>query len=268
MTICPGTWGRGVWLCACIVLVTAAAQLCAADAPRVRVLTYNIHHGEGMDGKVDLERIAAVIKRVEPDVVALQEVDVKTTRSQGVDQAAELGRLTGMHVAFGKAMDYAEGQYGEAILSRWPLEEVQTHDLPFEEGCEPRCAVAARVRGPDDKPRFVFAGTHLEHQNATVRLCQAGKLAPKLANTDSLPVVLAGDFNAEPGSPPMTVLRRHWTDATDGKWQPTCPAEQPRVTLDYVLYRPTDSWRVIETRVVEEAMASDHRPVLVVLELP
>jgi endonuclease/exonuclease/phosphatase family metal-dependent hydrolase len=262
----PATFGRCTWLCTCVVL--AAAPLCAADAPRVRVLTYNIHHGEGMDGKIDLQRIAAVIKRAEPDVVALQEVDVKTTRSQGVDQAAELGRLTGMQVAFGKAMDYADGQYGEAILSRWPLEEVQTHDLPFEAGCEPRCVIAARVRAPGEQRRFVFAGTHLEHQNATVRLCQAGKLAPQLAIMDSLPVIVAGDFNAEPGSPPMTVLRRHWTDATDGTWQPTFPAEQPRVTLDYVLYQPTGAWRVVETRVVEEAMASDHRPVIVVLERP
>ncbi len=192
----------------------------------------------------------------------------RTTRSQGVDQATELGRLTGMHVAFGKAMDYADGQYGEAILSRWPLEEVQTHELPFTDGCEPRCVVAARVRGPGETPQFMFAGTHLEHEKPMVRLCQAGKLSPKLADANSLPVVVAGDFNAEPGSPPLAVLRRHWTDATDGQWQPTYPAEQPRVTLDYVFYRPADSWRVIETRVVEEPVASDHRPLLVVLELP
>ena len=69
-------WCWDQWLCHCLRPMRRA----------VRVLTYNIHHGEGMDGKIDLERIAAVIKRLEPDVVALQEVDVKTTRSQGVDQ--------------------------------------------------------------------------------------------------------------------------------------------------------------------------------------
>jgi endonuclease/exonuclease/phosphatase family metal-dependent hydrolase len=255
------------WLAACAVLGLAAWPAIAADGPRVRALTYNIHHGAGMDGKIDLERIAAVIKRLEPDVVALQEVDDKTTRSQGVDQAAELGRLTGMHVAFGKAMDYAEGQYGEAILSRWPWEDVQVHALPCKDGCEPRCVVAARTGPPGDTLRFVFAGTHLEHANASLRLCQAGKLGPELAGAGRLPVILAGDLNAEPGSPPMTVLRRHWTDATDGQWQPTFPADKPRVTLDYVLFQPTDRWRVVDMCVVDEAVASEHRPVLVVLEL-
>lgn len=258
---------RRAWLGASLVLAIAPA-LSAADALRVRVVTYNIHHGEGTDGKLDLERIAAVIKRLEPDLVALQEVDVGTTRSQGVDQAAELGRLTGLQAAFGKAMDYAGGQYGGALLSRWPLEDVQTHGLPYDAGCEPRCAVAARVCPPGDPRRFVFAATHLEHQNATVRLCQAGKLAPYLADTCGLPVLVAGDFNAVPGSPPLTVLRRHWADAADGTWAPTYPAAQPHATLDYVFYRPASTWRVVETQVIEEPVASDHRPVLAVLELP
>ena len=106
----------------------------AAEPLRVRVLTYNIHHGEGTDGKIDLARTGEAIKRVTPDLVALQEVDKATARSRGVDQAAELGKLTGMHAAFGKAMDFARGQYGEAILSRYPLTEVQVHSLPFTEG--------------------------------------------------------------------------------------------------------------------------------------
>lgn len=258
----------GGWLWACIALSCLPVTLSAADAPRVRVLTYNIHHGEGVDGKFDLERIAAVIKQADADVVALQEVDVKTTRAHGVDQAAELARLTGMHVAFGKAMDYAEGQYGNALLSRWPLEDVQTHALPHKDGCEPRCIVAARICPPGQSRSFVFAATHLEHANATVRLCQAGKLGSELANADARPVILAGDLNAEPGSPPTAVLRRYWTDAMEGRWQPTCPVDQPTVTIDYVLFRPAEAFRVLETRVLDEAVASDHRPVLAVLELP
>jgi endonuclease/exonuclease/phosphatase family metal-dependent hydrolase len=71
---------------------------------QVRVLSYNIHHGAGTDGELDLPRIANVIRRLKPDLVALQEVDKKTQRSRGVDQAAELGRLTGMHAVFGKAI--------------------------------------------------------------------------------------------------------------------------------------------------------------------
>src|SRR5688572_12746619 len=79
---------------------------------RLRVLTYNIHHAEGTDGKLDLARIARVIHEQQPDLVALQEVDVKTRRTGGVDQAAELAKLTGMHVAFGKGIDFQGGEYG------------------------------------------------------------------------------------------------------------------------------------------------------------
>src|ERR1700674_4341999 len=81
----------------------------------LRVLTYNIHHGEGTDGRVDLSRLAGVMKSVQPDIVALQEVDRGTERSGGVDQLAELERLTGMHAEFGKTMDYSGGRHGGGV---------------------------------------------------------------------------------------------------------------------------------------------------------
>jgi endonuclease/exonuclease/phosphatase family metal-dependent hydrolase len=252
-----------------LVILACAASFAsgwAAEPIRVRVLTYNIHHGEGTDGKIDLVRTAEVIKRLKPDLVALQEVDKATTRSHGVDQAAELGKLTGMHVAFGKAMDFAGGQYGEAILSRYPLAEVQIHDLPFTEGCEPRCALAARVRLGEDGPEIVFAGTHLDHAKASLRLCQAQKLNPVLAATNTLPTILAGDFNDVPDSPAIKVLQPHWTDATAGQLDPTWPSDHPRLKIDYVFFRPADGWHVVEKQVINDSVASDHRPLLVVLE--
>src|SRR5215213_773903 len=104
---------------AALVMAAAFAAPAWADPPAkpkpLRVLSYNIHHGEGTDGKVDLERIAKVITVAAPDLVAVQEVDRKTRRTNGVDQAAELGRLTRMHVEFGKAIDYQGGAYGLAV---------------------------------------------------------------------------------------------------------------------------------------------------------
>ncbi len=243
----------------------ACGQLLGDEPITLRVLTYNIHHGEGMDGKLDLPRIAEVIKRVTPDIVALQEVDMKTGRAQGVDQAAELGKLTGMHSAFGKAMEFDGGEYGEALLSRWPLEEVRVIELPKREGSEPRCILAARIQPDGDRPALLFAGTHLEHAQAQLCLCQAGKLGPYLADFKGLPVILAGDLNAEYDSPPLTVLRRHYAVAATESL-PTFPADQPRKSLDHVLYRPTSEWQVVETTVVDEPAASDHRPLLVVLQ--
>ncbi len=257
---------RRTCLLSVALLLIGTLSAWAAEPVRVRVLTYNIHHGAGTDGKLDLPRIAAVIRRLEPDLVALQEVDVGTRRVQGVDQAAELGRLTGMHAVFGKAMDYGGGQYGEALLSRWPLSDVRVHNLPCTAGREPRCALAARVQLGGDGPAVVLTGTHLEHAAATLRLCQAGKLAPALAAGNDLPAILAGDFNAEPDSPPIRVLLPHWTDATAGKPEATWPADVPNVKIDYVFFRPAERWRVVQKQVVEERVASDHRPLLVVLE--
>lgn len=257
---------RRTWLLVAGLLVGFVGAGKAAEPLRVRVLSYNIHHGEGMDQKIDLPRIAAVIQRQAADVVALQEVDCKTARSHGVDQAAELGRLTGMHAAFGKAMEFAGGQYGEAILSRFPLADVQVHPLPFVAKCEPRAAISARIRLHAEGPEFCFVSTHLEHANASLRLTQTEALNAVLRKDTAVPTILAGDFNATPGSPPLKALMEHWTDATADRPEPTWPAEEPRVKIDYVLFRPAFGWRVIEARVVDETIASDHRPLLVVLE--
>ena len=117
------------------------------DAPdTVRILAYNIHHGEGVDRVLDLERIAALIRRVDPDLVALQEVDSVTDRTGGVDQAAELGRLTGLEPVFGRFMGYQGGAYGMALLSRWPV--VRSDNLRLPDGAEPRTALTAVVRTP------------------------------------------------------------------------------------------------------------------------
>src|SRR5438552_3037737 len=90
----------------------------------VRVLTYNIHHGEGLDGHFDLPRLASVIESTEADLVALQEVDQGTRRASGVNELTELARLAHMHSAFGRAMEFDGGGYGVGILSRWPLRHV------------------------------------------------------------------------------------------------------------------------------------------------
>jgi hypothetical protein len=112
----------------------------------------------------------------------------------------------------------------------------------------------------------VFAGTHLEHAKATLRLCQTQKLNPALAAENARPTILAGDLNDVPDSPAIKVLQPHWTDATAGQPDPTWPSDQPRLKIDYVFFRPADGWRVVEKQVINHSVASDHRPLLVVLE--
>lgn len=257
-----------------VVLATLLLSVCAtapADETRpvLRVLTYNIHHGEGTDRKFDLERLAAVIKAANPDLVGLQEVDEKTQRSSGVDQVARLGELTALRPLFGKAMDYQGGAYGLAILSHWPVIESRTHPLPAGPGVEPRAVLEARVRIGKAPTEITFLVTHLDHRaDPAQRMNQAAKLReifPPRANGPS--ALLVGDLNAAPESEVLKALLTDWTDSAAGQQFATSPATAPRTKIDYILYRPASRWRVIETRALDEAIASDHRPVLTVFEL-
>jgi endonuclease/exonuclease/phosphatase family metal-dependent hydrolase len=249
--------------------LSVVAQEKPAESPRtLRILTYNIHHAEGVDKKLDIPRIANLIRAAEADLVAVQEVDFKTRRTGSVDQPAELARLTGMHVYFAKAMDYQGGQYGQVILSRHPLTDTKTHPLPpTEQGVEPRIMAEARVKIGDQS--IAFFATHLDHQNEARRLKQVEEIARVTANLkDDTIALLAGDLNARPESAPITTLTKQWTDPSAGKGLLTIPAEKPKAQIDFVLYRPKERLRPVDVKVIDEAVASDHRPVLAVFELP
>lgn len=234
----------------------------------LRVLTYNMHHGEGTDGRFDVPRLAGVITRVHPDVVALQEVDQGTERAGGLNELAELERLTDMHGAFGKAMDYAGGGYGVAVLSRWPLVSAANHPLPGAADREPRTALTVQVGGGERGPWLQFTSTHLDQaRDPEDRLAQARYLNALLVRGDGPPNILAGDLNTRPETEVMQIFNAQWTNASPADPSPPpAPSGRPRSRVDYVLFRPAESWRVIESKVIDEPVASDHRPLLVVLE--
>lgn len=233
----------------------------------LRVLTYNIHHGEGTDRRIDLGRIASVIQSATPDLVALQEVDKETARTNGVDQAARLGELTGLHSLFGKAMDYKGGAYGVALLSKWPLVEPRTFPLPSDPGIEPRVVLRANVQPEATAPPLSFFVTHLDHRADPVQRTRQAEKLRGLFPPDAKPAILAGDFNAVPDSSVMKGMLREWSDSAEAARLLTSPAHKPLRKIDYILYRPAASWRVIETIAIDEPVASDHRPVLAVIEL-
>jgi len=256
---------------ALLVLATGCRSTAPdADAPKqLRVLTYNIHHGEGVDGVFDYDRLASVIAAVDPDLVALQEVDRATGRSSGIDQAAELGRLTGMHHHFAQAMPFDGGGYGEAVLSRFAIEQAWTVPLSCEPGQEPRAVAAVRVRPWGvDGPEVVFAGTHLCHQSGATRLQQAREINAAFPEVYRR-AILCGDFNFTTDADAYNEIARRWTDTAllFGDPQPTIPAHNPRARIDYVFTRPVGAWHIVEVRVLDEKVASDHAPVLVVLEV-
>ncbi len=234
----------------------------------LRVLTYNLHHGEGTDGVVNLERIAKVVVSAQPDLVALQEVDRRAQRTGKVDQAAEYIRLIGMHGWYGAAMPFQGGEYGQVLLSRWPLMDPRVLRLPGTPGREPRIAVTSSVDVPG-LGRIQWCGAHLDASSDDKdRWEQAGALLREFEGS-AFPVLMAGDFNATPESRVMQRLleaRTGWFDTAGSQGAPTSPAEAPKSRIDYVLARPGDRWRAIESVVLPEAVASDHRALLAVIQ--
>lgn len=239
----------------------------AAEPQQLRMLSYNIHHAEGVDRKLDVERIAKLILSVKPDLVALQEVDQTVKRSQSVDQPAELARLTKMHVAFGANIDLQGGHYGNALLSRFPIARHKNHLLPNLDQSEQRGVIEAEITLPDSKEPLMVLATHLDHRaNDRERLASAKVLNELAAKHPNRPAVLAGDLNATPESTTLEQLATMWT-RTNETPMATIPVDRPKRQIDFILVRPRDRWKVVEVKVLEEAVASDHRAIFAVLEL-
>ncbi len=234
-------------------------QVGTASTDTLRVLAYNIHHGEGMDERLDLERIAALIREVDPDLVTLQEVDSVTSRTNAIDQAAELGRLTGLKPLFGRFMPYQGGAYGMALLSRWEISESSNYRLP--NGPEPRTALSATVTSPKTGRSLRFVGIHF-YRTAKERLAQAVTLEGFLSES-GIPTILAGDFNSTPGSEVMIHFADSWTIVAKGEDHLTFPSHAPNREIDFVLLRPRNRFTVVTQRLLDEPVASDHRPVVV-----
>jgi len=249
--------------------LVALALFCGVAPPveaqaTLRVAAYNIKHGLGMDSVIDLERVANVLRPLDADVITLQEMDTGVTRTQGVDQAHRLGELLGMEAFFGDFMPYQGGEYGMAVLSRLPVLGVTNVRLP--DGEEPRTALEVRVAvGPDSRPVSVV-GIHF-YMTPEERLAQADSLSRYFAEVEH-PVVLAGDFNSRRGDIVLGNLREHgwFVVDKDGPIE-TFPSDVPAREIDFVMLRPGSAFEVVEHRVIAEAVASDHRPIFIVLRL-
>ncbi|WP_346854667.1 endonuclease/exonuclease/phosphatase family protein [uncultured Draconibacterium sp.] len=245
---------------------TLSAQNTNDDGRTVRVLTFNILHGATTKGDFDLDKLASVIKNANPDFVALQEVDFKTNRAKKYDLVTELGWRTKMAPLFGIAMPFDGGGYGEGILTKKPILGSRNIALPHSPGNEPRAALEVIVE-LDSGDTICFVGTHLEHQeNSSDRIDQVKKLNRVFTN-GKYPTILAGDLNATPESEPISLLKQYWTDSFAYKSEPTYSSDNPRIKIDYILFRPEEKWKVIENRIICDEVASDHCAVLSVLRL-
>jgi endonuclease/exonuclease/phosphatase family metal-dependent hydrolase len=249
----------------CLFLLTPTVAV-AAPARQLQVLTYNIHHGAGIDGVLDLERIAQVIEASGADVIGLQEVDKHwSARSNWVDQAAWLAGRLKLHFAYAANLDLPplnpgepRRQYGTAMLSRYPIKNFTNTLLPLYPTGEQRGLAVATIKVRGQKLRF--ANTHLTSNNNAERLEQAHRVVELLSGSRQ-PTILVGDLNAKPEAPEIKTLtavwRDTWTEVGVGPGY-TLEADNPTARIDFLLHTPDLSPTSAEVPVT---LASDHLPV-------
>ena len=210
-----------------------------------------------MDGKIDLKRIADVIAREKPDLVALQEVDRNCQRSGNRDSVKELGVLLNMDYRFGKAIDFQDGEYGNAVLSRLPILDTIRHSLPT--GGEPRCALEVKVQVEGVSVPVSFICLHTDPYDESVRAKQVQALLDALRDTSN-PTILAGDFNGEKTDASLKKFEApEWLILEKGG-KKTFPSNDPKIEIDFFILRGFPN-TTIQHDVIDERMASDHRPI-------
>ena len=238
----------------------------------LRVMTYNIYGARATSpaNAADLDAIAEVIRRQNPDFVTLNEVDVFTNRTgKDVHQARDLAEKLGMEWHFSKAIDRDGGEYGDAVLSKYPILEKRSYRLPCaaEQPGEDRslCVIRVQIDGKD----LYVASTHLDHLSGDAsRLVQATEIR-RIRDTElEGDLILCGDMNAIPSSNVIATMTSFLTN-TGPIDQYTFPSDDPSRKIDYIMYAPIEHFGVQNCQVVSRGDqqvggvdASDHRPVI------
>lgn len=248
----------------CISCNAKPLQEASEKELKLVAMTYNIHHGAGADGVVDLSRIANVIMSAQPDLVAIQEVDRFVERTNHMDQAADLAALTAMHMRFGFADTYQGGDFGNLVLSRFPIDTLLLHPLPGPPG-ETRVLMETQIRVPFNEQEIpvTFMSTHLETIEAPRQA--AAQIIKNLIpdNPDHLHI-LGGDLNATPNAPTLDTLSLRLVNPTKSSHVFTHPALSPERQIDYLLLNGPSAWSVDEVYALNAPISSDHAPLVTV----
>ncbi len=240
-----------------LLFIFAALFIFSAQAQNtLKLMSYNIKNANGMDNVCNFQRIANVINNTSPDVVAIQEVDSMTNRSGQKYVLGEIAERTQMHGYFAPAIDYDGGKYGIGLLTKQVPLRLQTLPLPGRE--EARTLILAEFAD------YIYCCTHMslteEDRMKSLELVKA------FTSSSTKPLFLAGDMNAEPESGFIKELQKDFQILSNPK-QHTFPAPDPKETIDYIatLKQNAKGFAVISAKVINEPMASDHRPILVEL---
>jgi len=247
-----------LYFCLSAIFIGGYAQTFPQTENTIRVMSYNIRNCRGMDNVVDYDRVAEIIFRTAPDVVALQELDSVTNRSGGVDVLSRLAALTAMFPTYGASIPFDGGKYGIGVLSRQRPLSWKRIPLPGRE--EARSLLIVEFED------FVFCNTHFS-LNEEDRLASVEIINQAVKHFDK-PVILAGDINATPESPVLEALNQNWRTLSNPRLF-TYPSDNPSRTIDYIFgYTPNGfTYSVWQTRVLNEPVASDHLPLFADIRL-
>lgn len=233
-----------------LILFIASAIGLQAQNNQLRIMSYNVRNGYGIDKIHSYDRPAKVINKTNPDIVAVQELDSITRRYPDY-VLGELATRCNMHAYYGPAISFGGGKYGVGILTRKPALSVQQHSLPCKS--EPRTLLIVEMED------YYFACTHLS-LHAEDRMTSMSIIQDIVSKLDK-PVFIAGDFNAEPNDPEIQKLAEFCTihSRTD---KPTWDAANPTVCIDYIVSYGCDV-KCKKACIIKEKKASDHRPIFV-----
>lgn len=224
----------------------------------LRIMSYNVRNGVGTDGIKNYARIAKVINEYAPDVVAVQELDSATRRSEGLNVVAELAKLTNRHSIYAASIDFMGGKYGIGLLSKEkPLQQYIVR-LPNSEGEEARVALLAEFE------KHIVCCTHLSlSEKERVESIPVIENALKALSTKK-PVFLAGDMNSSAGDPTQKTILRSF-DYLSASTQPTIPADGPKDCIDFIYQykKAGKKVSVVNKGVVNSVYGSDHLPIFV-----
>ena len=234
-----------------IALVCCVVGVTAASAQKVRVMSYNVKNGYGLDGVKSIERCADVIREVQPDVVAVQEVDSCTRRNKFYVLGKMAEKAGGYHAYFGPTIPHTGGKYGIGVLSKKPALSVKFHRLPCRR--EPRGLLVVEF------DKYYMLCTHLS-LNEEDRVTSVGIIRDVVSKLDK-PAFIAGDMNARPTSKPMEAFKEYAQVLSNDK-KFTIPSNEPRACIDYIL-GVNGTFKVLKDVVGYDILYSDHLPLYV-----
>lgn len=233
-------------------------------AQRLSVMSYNIHIGQNSQNDDKLLEIAKFINSSNVDLVGLQEVDSVCNRSGNIDQMKFLAEKTGMFYSYASHFPFDGGSYGIGILTRWPIKSIQNNRISVNIGDQIETRALLSINLIYRNKEFTFSTVHMDYRNRESRIRQAEEII-NIYSLISNPVILTGDFNAQPETQELAILERLFIDISKESGF-TYPAINPKAKIDYVLLTKNLLHNRIKNKKVPIDF-SDHRPVLTVFNL-